>query len=185
MDSGGIDPCFTTFGEFFIVLAQPAIASQPAEGPLDDPPSRMDNESAVVGWFAHDHEPPAVFGADPLHQPARISASRPDLFQARANWRGDVAHILRAVPVLEIRWQDNDPEDERFDIDEQVPFPPLYLLATVVPAHAPLSVVLTDWLSSTAALGSGSRPICGRTRRRRASVTRSQVPSSWNRVKHQ
>jgi hypothetical protein len=66
-----------------------------------------------------------------------------------------------------------------------VPLAPPDQLAGVVAALAPLSVVLADWLSTTAALGSGWRPSATRTRRRSASLIRAQVPSSRQRLKYQ
>jgi hypothetical protein len=52
-----------------------------------------------------------------------------------------------------------------------------HLLASVVAARPPFSVVFTDWLSMIAALGVGSRPSISRTLGCKASWMRSQVPS--------
>ena len=50
-------------------------------------------------------------------------------------------------------------------------------LTRVITAGPPFSVVFTDWLSMIAALGVASRLATSRTRTRKASSTRSQVPS--------
>jgi hypothetical protein len=57
------------------------------------------------------------------------------------------------------------------------------LLARVVAADPPFSVVLTVWQSMRAALGVGSRPSRTRVRSRKAATIRSQVPSSRQRRK--
>ena len=47
-------------------------------------------------------------------------------------------------------------------VREKMPFAPFNLLASVEPARAPASVVLTDWLSITPAVGLASRPSASR-----------------------
>jgi hypothetical protein len=55
---------------------------------------------------------------------------------------------------------------------------PRYLLAGVVAAWPPFSVVFTDWLSMIAALGVDCRPSISRTLGCKVSWMRSQVPSN-------
>jgi hypothetical protein len=59
---------------------------------------------------------------------------------------------------------------------DEMAFPPLDLLACIVAAWPPFSVVFTLWLSMIAALGVGSRPALTRTCSRKASWIVSQVP---------
>ena len=77
-----------------------------------------------------------------------------------------------------MRRQHHRPNYQPLGIHQQMALAPLYLLARVIAPIAPFSVVLTDWLSRLPALGSGSRPCWLRTRRRKASLSRSQVPSA-------
>ena len=54
---------------------------------------------------------------------------------------------------------------------------PLTFLPPSKPRSPPISVVLTDWLSTAEARGEGLRPAWRRTWGARASLMRSQVPS--------
>jgi len=62
---------------------------------------------------------------------------------------------------------DHDREQKPRSIDYDVPLSAVDLLARVVSAEPPFSVVFTDWLSTMAALGVGSRPsrtrVCSRS----------------------
>jgi hypothetical protein len=82
-----------------------------------------------------------------------------------------VVHHFRAV--------DLGFEHQALRVYQQMPLAPFDLLAAVVAAllfsYPP--VLLTDWLSTTPALGSGSRSIHTRRRLRRAACILSQVPS--------
>src|SRR5205823_11777784 len=98
---------------------------------------------------------------------------------------GQQAEIPRPIAVLQIGRQHHDAEHQSEAIDQQKALSALYLLAGVVAAIPPFSVVCTDWLSSAAALGSGSRPCRTRSWRRSASLICSQVPSSRQRAKYQ
>ena len=72
---------------------------------------------------------------------------------------------------------DNDGEDQSERVDDDVPFTSLDLLATIVPAKPPFSVVFTDWLSIIAAEGVGSRPALTRTCSRKVSWIICHVPA--------
>jgi hypothetical protein len=69
-------------------------------------------------------------------------------------------------------------QQQPLSIYQQVTFPAFYLLTPVVATGSPLSVVLTDWLSITPALGVASRPDCLRARSRNFVFNISQVPSN-------
>ena len=69
-------------------------------------------------------------------------------------------------------------------IDSDMSLATHHLLTSVIATRPPFSVVLTDWLSMIAALGVGSLPSACRTLGRRASWTRSHVPSSLHARKY-
>jgi len=72
----------------------------------------------------------------------------------------------------------DDPQQQALGIDHDVPLASGQLLAPIVAARPPFSVVCTLWLSMIAARGVGSRPACRRTRSRSAALMCFQVPSS-------
>jgi hypothetical protein len=84
---------------------------------------------------------------------------------------------LGSVAVLNVGRMDDRDQHEPEDIYEQMAFTPIDLLARIVAMRAPLSVVLTDWLSIIAALGCRLRPAASRTSPRSWSWIRFQVPS--------
>ena len=57
---------------------------------------------------------------------------------------------LQQLPTVE---RDDHGDDQPHRVDQQVPFATHDLFAGIVPADPPVSVVLTDWLSTTPALG--------------------------------
>ena len=69
-------------------------------------------------------------------------------------------------------------QQQSHGVHHDVPLASGYPFASVVTPRPPFSVVFADWLSMIAALGVASRPATSRTRTRKASSTRSQVPSS-------
>jgi hypothetical protein len=75
----------------------------------------------------------------------------------------------RSVAVLDIGRVDDGDKDQPENIYEQMAFAAIDLLARIVAVRAPLSVVLTDWLSMMAALGWRSRPAASRTSPRNSS----------------
>jgi hypothetical protein len=103
-------------------------------------------------------------------------AVRPDPLPPRAARLGQQEQVLGPIPILDV--EDQHPQQQSRGIHQNVPLAALYELRTVVAAVAPFSVVLALWLSTRAALGSSSRASPTRTRRRSASLTRCQVPSS-------
>jgi len=64
-----------------------------------------------------------------------------------------------------------------FSIGYDVPFAAFDLLSGIVTSWPPLSVVLTDWLSMTPALGLASRPSVSRDTATSAWLMRAYVPS--------
>ena len=73
-----------------------------------------------------------------------------------------MAHRLEdidgTVAILNVGGMDKDKDQEAASISENMAFASFDLLTRTVAANPPLSVVLTDWLSMTPALGGASRP---------------------------
>ena len=98
-----------------------------------------------------------------------IPAISPDQLQARKSSHQFRQDCIRSVPIRHIRRVDNDREDQSERVDDDMPLASLDLLAAIVTAQPPFSVVFTDWLSMIAAEGVDSRPACTRTCSRKAS----------------
>jgi hypothetical protein len=73
------------------------------------------------------------------------------------------------VAVLHVGRMDYGDENQTEDIYEQVALAAIDLFTRIVAMRPPLSVVLTDWLSITAALGCRFRPSASR-----------RSPRSWS-----
>jgi len=179
-DHGDVDDGLAGTWEVLIVLAETALTSKPAERALDNPPSWKHLEPFhVVGAF-DDLHPQAIARpqvAQPIEELARVAAVGPNQAQARegvAECRHDQAC---AVAVLNVGRMDNGDQHQPEDIYQQMALAPIDLLARIVAVRAPLSVVLTDWLSMIAALGCRLRPAASRTSPRSSSWIRFQVPS--------
>jgi hypothetical protein len=54
MDGGEVQHGFAHLGQFLIVFAEAAIATEPGEGPLHDPAARQEHEAALPGRALHD-----------------------------------------------------------------------------------------------------------------------------------
>src|SRR5207244_13339337 len=72
-----------------------------------------------------------------------------------------------------------DRQDQPQRVDRQMPLASVHLLARIIAARPPFSVVLTLWLSITPALGLSSRPAAWRTfvRRVRSEEHTSELQS--------
>jgi hypothetical protein len=126
--------------------------------------------------------------ASPVDQPTRVLAVCPDLLQA-----GEIAftiaqNLLASVAIILIGSRDKDVHHAPVGIDEEVTFAPFDLFMGIItdvflPTAPPFSVVLTDWLSITAAEGVGSRPTRFRSASRSAVWIFSHNPLRLHRLK--
>lgn len=66
----------------------------------------------------------------------------------------------RGFSVMDGRRVDVDRQRHPQRVDDQVPLAPLQLLAAVVAAKAPFSLVFTVWLSMIPAVGTAALPDC-------------------------
>ena len=92
----------------------------------------------------------------------RIAAIGEDMAQPREAEADGLENIGCAVAVLNVGGMDEDEDQKSAGVGDDVPLATLDLLARVIARYPPLSVVLTDWLSMTPAVGLASRPACSR-----------------------
>src|ERR1700728_3748331 len=69
-----VDHRFTRLGSTLVVLAQPSMTADPAEGAFHHPPTREEFEPCDVIGSLDDLQDPAANGFHPPHQLARIAA---------------------------------------------------------------------------------------------------------------
>ena len=122
----------------------------------------------IVASF-YNFQNPATQLPSPLDEFARIPGVCPNQFQAGEIPLELFKQQLRTVSILNIRRMNNQPDQHSHCIHGDVALAPLYFLPRVIAANSFFSVVFTDWLSMTAALGLASRPASLRTSFRRVS----------------
>jgi len=157
------------FSKFFIVFAKSTTATQPSEGPFHDPTAWQNVKSLGVVAAFDDLQYPAARLLHPIDQLSTVAAIRPNELQSRKLPLCFFQDLLGTVTVLNVGRVNDHTQQQTDCIDQNMPFPPLYLFARIITASPPFSVVFTDWLSMIAALGVGSRPACRRVCSRRVS----------------
>ena len=178
MNHGDMHPGFAALGAFFIVFAQPSASAQPSQGAFHHPPPGQDLKVVAVR-FALDHgQQLTARSPSPRHQSARVASICPDHLQSGESTQQFGQHQPGTVPILDAGSMNHHGQQQSHGVHHDVPLASGYPFASVVTPRPPFSVVFTDWLSMIAALGVASRPATSRTRTRKASSTRSQVPSS-------
>jgi hypothetical protein len=98
-----------------------------------------------------------------------VSSIGPDELKSAESFAQAFEDQFSAVAVLHGGFVDDDGDNQAECVDDNVAFSPVDLLARVISAKPPFSVVLTDWLSMMAALGVGLRPQARRTCSRKVS----------------
>ena len=178
MNHRNLNPCLTSLWQSFIIFAQPTTPTQPCQCAFHDPSAGQHLEMVAVRRTLDNLQKPTTEGVCPLHKLSSISAICPDQLEPRKSPHQFRKHKLGPVSVLDIRSMDDNGQKQSQSVYDDMAFASRDLLARVVAARPPFSVVLTDWLSMMAALGVGSRPSTSRTLGRSASWMRSQLPSS-------
>ena len=186
-DHGNVQHGFAVGEKEFEVLGQSPTETQPAEGPLHHPaPGKHVKALEVVGAL-HDLEldgqlRPEV--AYPLDELPGVGAVRPDMPEIQPASAQGLEDDSRSIAILHVGRMNTSHQDQAECIDKDVPLAAFRLFAGVVAFGAPLSVVLTDWLSRIAALGAPSRPSLRRTCHRSSSWMRCHVPSADQAAKY-
>jgi hypothetical protein len=153
---------------------------QPAKGSLHNPAARKNVKAFdCVGPF-HNLQPEAVAvsqRSDPLDQFSSVSPIGPNEPDTQIGIAYQREEYFGAVSILNVGCMNDYGNNQPQRVYEQMPFAAIDLLAGIISMEPPFSVVLTDWLSRMAALGSASRPSAMRTWDRSASWTCVHVPS--------
>src|SRR5512134_3979217 len=168
-DHGDLDEGEVASDAVLKVFGETSTTVEPAEGPLDDPALRQHHE-AVGGVRSFDdlQRCPGSLadgagGVGPL-----IAAVGDDAPQEREQPADLLQHRQAAVPVLDVGGQDGHPQHQAERIDDRMALASLDLLAGIVTdrirGSAPLSALLTLWLSMIAVVGLASLPACSRAR---------------------
>src|SRR5215207_6631243 len=105
----------------------------------------------------------------PTEPESRGRSHRPRSSAIARSGRSAWGALPRAHRILQGATVHDDHQQQPQGIHDDVALPALHLLASVEPTGPPFSVVWTDWLSITAALGVASRPSDCLTRSRKAS----------------
>jgi hypothetical protein len=141
------------------VLGEPSATAEPANGALHDPAT----------W--QQHEPPGGSGSfddldGPLADPgqgvtqlvASVATIGEDLAQPPAQGADRGQEIDGAIAILDVGGVDHQAHQVALRVGNDVALTAFDLLAGVISPWPPLSVVFTDWLSITPALGSPGAP---------------------------
>ena len=185
MNHGDLNPSFSCLRQGFIVLAQPTTPPQPGQSAFDNPPARQHLELMAVWRPSDDLQQPATECTSPIDQLPSIAPIGPNQPEPRVFPYQFTQHQFGSVAVLDTGSVDDDRQKQAKGVNYYMALAPTNLLAGIIAARPPFSVVLTDWLSIIAALGVGSRPSDSRTLGRKLSWMRSQVPSIRHCLKYQ
>ncbi len=102
---------------------------------------------------------PATDSLSPLDQYTGVAPISPNALQAREASQKSPQHQLGSVPVLYVGWVHRDGQQQALGIHHNMSLATSDLFPRIIAPESPFSVVLTDWLSMTAALGVGPRPL--------------------------
>jgi hypothetical protein len=178
---------FARPGEILVIFTQAAVAVEPPQGPLDNPPFRAHRKPlGALGPFDNLQ----TYGVmhpqrlDPRDQLARIGLIGPDAAEPRKPMAERLQYMLGAIPILHTGRRHYDGEEPPEGVDEEVALAPFDLFMGVKAPEPPFSVVFTDWLSIIPALGWRRFPAATRTSPQSKSCIRCQVPSWRQRQKY-
>ena len=161
----------------FVVFTEPPLQVEPTEGPFHDPPAGQHLEGVLPRRTAHQFQAPTAHQLGPLHQLAAVGPIGPDHLQSVLATHQAFQYQPSTVAILNVGGMHYRRQQQPQSIHHNVTFASLYPLARVVTSRPPFSVVFTDWLSMTAALGLAARPWDCRRLERRASLALCQVLS--------
>lgn len=120
MDPGDVDPRLAVARMAFVVLGQPPVTPEPAEGPFDDPPQRLDLEGGRPGLARNDLQHPRAVGRDPAGE-GPVHGVGPDLGQSRQLAGAALDHHGGRIEVLNVGRQDDQAPDQAEGVNEEMP----------------------------------------------------------------
>src|SRR6516164_2297148 len=135
MNHSYVDPGLARLLAPLVILAEAAVAAQPGERPLHDPPPLQDLEFLLPLATDHHLEDPTADLPGPLGDPAVVDPIRQDLLQPWESADHLAQDQLGAVPVLDARRVDRRGDDHPQGVDHQVPLPPIDLLECILAAR--------------------------------------------------
>ncbi len=173
MDGSDINHALAVFGTEFIIAYQPFVASQPSKCPLDDPAARLHLKASSVIGTLDDFKDDAKFLLCPVNEGTGVLPVCPNL---RQTWEAVFApgqKVFGSLAVVVVGGRDKDAQYPSVGVYKEMPLASFDLFVRVITnivfaLAPPVSVVLTDWLSRTAAEGGGSLPTRLRSASRRA-----------------
>ena len=174
------DHRFASLSKELIVFGETTLTSQPTKGPFNYPASRQYVKAFhLIGSF-HDLQLERVGpaqGRNPLEEFPCVSTICPNEPQTCAFFPDQAKQHLGTVTILNIGSMHDHGNYQSKGVYKEMPLSTIDLLSGIISMELPFSAVLTDWLSTIAALGSGSRPSASRNCIRKAPCIRSHVPS--------
>jgi len=182
VDHGESDHRFAAGREGFVILAEPAVLAEPAEGSFDDPAPWQHHERRQVGVPFDDLKHPLAQRHRPVNELPRVACIRPDQFQSREFVFQFRHRQFGTIAILNAGRMHYHGDDQAERVDDQMPFSAGDFLPRVVSMRPPFrgAHVLMDWLSRMPALGVACRPAATRTCSRSESWSFSHVPSRRN-----
>ena len=177
MDHRNMNPSFSCFRQFLVVLAEPSAPADSSQRALHHPPAGQHLEPEAVRATAHHTQEPAAGGPSPRYQSPGVGRIGPDYLEPRESAQQFGQHQFGSIPVLDVGGMNHHVQEQSSGVHYDVALASRHPLARVIAARPPFSVVFTDWLSMMAPLGVASRPSGSRTMGRSASSTCCQVPS--------
>ena len=149
-------------------IGEPSAATEPRQGPLDDPALGQDEESLGLIGSLDDLDVHAGQGL--LHRGLKlrplVAAIGVELEEKREGTEQARGHQRSAVAILDVAGVHERVHQEALRIDQDMPLLALDLLAGVVARlvdrRPPFSALFTLWLSMIAAVGLASREAASR-----------------------
>ena len=118
-------------GVTFEVESQPTVATDPGEGPLDDPSFRQDFEASGAGSL-HDLQFPCSCALDyARYFLPDVSVTRKDAFNKRERSPGSTQKDEVSVTLVNIGVMNDDIQQETQPVDQDVPLATLDLFVRV------------------------------------------------------
>ena len=151
VDHGDVDHRLAGGGVAFVVFAVAAIATQPGEGPLDDPAFGQHDESLDLGWPKHGLDQPSVTTG---HSGRKLVAAVGDVGEDHRQSAKPRSRAVqrpqdeeRPVVILNACRMDDDGEDQAQGVDHDVPLAAGDFLARVAASTSPAHVRRLDGLT--------------------------------------